>query len=185
MLRHTVTIATLWLCPAVFAFADDLKSIAGSRKLVLPPANSTPVDATGVIDNAALARIAAGVRFSAVASVPEANETPSREPGADRNLAQVKERWRKRHRKAVEAIHRLQDRIRREEAVLETLKDGHFHATSEKQRIGLDPKIDAGEQAIADLNSRLVAARAVFSRTIRQARLEGATPGWFRDLPRP
>ena len=162
----------------------------GARKLVLPPANAGPETANSpvVIDNESVARIAGETTFAAIASVdvnggPESSDEMANEPTFDQS--KTREKWGKRHRREVKTIRSLQNQISKAMTDLAALKDRFFHASSEKQRIRIEPRLKAQKQKLSKLRDQLSTAKISFSQMIREARKEGAQPGWFRDLPRP
>jgi len=148
----------------------------------LAPINGAPAG-TAIIDNATVLKLAKKGRIAAIAdpqqSVPDSKSPTSGSGPSDKKY------WRTEHRRAVSGIHKLQQQLIKAEGEHEALESQLFALRKEIQRIRLRTRLDAKAQQIAQLKKNLRHARDSFSRVIREARLEGAQPGWFRDLPRP
>ncbi len=183
-MRYSPTqFVNLALCLAMCAAAN-----AGNPKKLtqacprLAPIDGAPAGTT-IIDNATVLRLAKKGRIAAIAdrqqSVPDSINPTSGGGFSD------KKRWRAEHRRAVSDIHKLQQQLIKAEGEHEALESHLFALRKEIQRIRLRPRLHAKAQQIAQLKKNLRHARDSFSRVIREARLDGAQPGWFRDLPRP
>ncbi len=175
----------LALCLAVCATANagDPKKLTQACPR-LAPINGAPAGST-LIDNNMVLRLAKKGRIAAIADRrPSASDSqkPTSNAGSS---SSVKKQWRAEHRRSVSAIHKLQQQLEKAESEHQALEAQIFALRKEIQRIRLRPRLDAKAQQIAQLKRNLRHALASFSRMIREARFDGAQPGWFRDLPRP
>ena len=178
-----VQFTTLTIFLAAFATVN-----AGNpKKLTQACPRLAPIDGapagSRVIDNATVLRLAKKGRIAAV-SVSRPSVTDSQIPTPLAEVA-VKKRWRAEHRRSVSAIQNLRTQLTKAENEHEALKSQYFALRKETQRIRLRPRLDTKAHQVKQLKRNLRGARAGFSRVIREARLAGAQPGWFRDLPRP
>jgi len=148
----------------------------------LAPINGAPAGAA-VIDNDMVIQLAEKGRIAAVAdSRPVVTDSQILTPTAESGN---KKHWRAEHRRSVSVIHKLQQQVTKAEGEYEALKSQFFALRKEVQRIQFQPRLDAKARQGEQLKKNLRGARDGFSRVIRDARLAGAQPGWFRDLPRP
>ncbi len=176
-------LVNLALCLAMCApaAAGDPKKLTQACPR-LAPIDGAPAGAT-VIDNKTVLRLAKKGRIAAIADRQQP-ATDSKNPTSSGG-ASSKKHWRAEHRRSVSSIHKLQQQLTKAEAEHEALESQLFALRKEIQRIRLRPRLDAKARQIEQLKKNLRHARDSFSRMIREARLEGAQPGWFRDLPRP
>lgn len=148
----------------------------------LAPINGAPAG-TIVIDNETVLQLAKKGRFAAIAirqpTLPNKNQpVPSVE-------SSLKKRWRAEYRRSAAAISNIEQQVAKANGELAALESRYFSLRKAIQRIRLQPRLDAKKEQIVHLTKDLRQARATFSRVIRQARLDGAQPGWFRGLHRP
>ncbi len=148
----------------------------------LAPIDGAPAGTT-VIDNDMVIRLAEKGRIAAVADrLPSVTDSHNLTPAAD---AGNKKHWRAEHRRSVAAIHKIQQQLVNAEGEHDALKSQFFALRKEEQRIRLRPRLKAKAHQVEFLKKSLQHAMNGFSKTVRDARLAGAQPGWFRDLPRP
>ncbi len=172
---------TIFLTTCATANAGNPKKLTQACPR-LAPIDGVPAG-TWLIDNATVLRLAKKGRIAAVdVSRPSVADSQIPTPIAE---AAVKKRWRAEHRRSVSAIHNLRIQLTKAENEHEALKSQYFALRKETQRIRLRPRLDTKAHQVKQLKSNLRGARDGFSRVIREARLAGAQPGWFRDLPRP
>lgn len=148
----------------------------------LAPINGAPAGMT-VIDNDTVLQLAKKGRFAAIAVRQPA--LPDKKPQAPSNESSRKKRWRAEYRRSAEAIHKTEQQLTKARGEFEALESRYFSLRKAIQRIRLQPRLDAKKEQIVHLTKDLRHARNTFSRVIRQARLDGAQPGWFRGLHRP
>ena len=173
----------LALCVAVCATAnagDPTKLTQACPRLA--PIDGAPAGTT-VIDNNTVLRLAKKGRIAAIAD-RQPPESDSKKPTSSAGSSS-KKKWRAEPRRSVSAIHKLQQQLTKAEAEYEALESQLFALRKEIQRIRLRPRLDAKKNQVSQLKKNLRHTRDGFSRMIREARLAGAQPGWFRDLPRP
>ena len=174
---------TLMICLATCVAAN-----AGNPKRLtqacphLAPIDGAPAGAS-VIDNDMVLQLAEKGRIAAVAdSRPTVTDSKSLSPAAEGG---IKKRWRAEHRRSVAAIHKLQQQVTKAEGEYQALKSQFFALRKEVQRIRLRPRMETKAHQVKILQKNLQCALDGFSKVVREARLAGAQPGWFRDLPRP
>jgi len=112
--------------------------------------------------------------------------TGGREAGAgdDSDAARLDNRrsyWRERHHRQLDKVRALEDKLAVLDQRVEQLKEacfstGRLSRRSETARASLE-KARQEREALAE---RLEGERAELDHIIREARLEGAQPGWFR-----
>ncbi|MEN8164515.1 MAG: hypothetical protein ABFS37_10335 [Acidobacteriota bacterium] len=183
-MRYSPTqFVNLALCVAmcVTANAGDPKKLTQACPR-LAPIDGAPAGTT-LIDNDTVLRLAKEGRIAAVAD-SRASAADSERPSSSAESS-IKNRWRTEHRRSVSAIQKLKQQLEKAESEHKALEAQLFALRKEIQRIRLRPRLHAKAQQIELLKKNLRHALDSFSRMIREARLAGAQPGWFRDLPRP
>ncbi len=145
-----------------------LAAVASSRSLIRAP----ELDETGVIvitdDNLAqLGRGAALTLMTSTIAGPPPVETDHR---AD---PKTREKWRKRVLAQSSVIARIQARRFDAEAELNRLERGRLDGQA------LD-RIAKAERNLQTIDAEIINEKKQLSTIIRQARKEGAEPGWFR-----
>lgn len=159
-------------------------------RLHIPGTENKPgaADEPIIIDNRMVRLLAEKGRFAAIAApaaVEESVETSADTLNKAKKPSKTRDRWRSEHRREVAAIRKLALRLAVAREDLRGLQDQYYGAHSEAQRIRIEPRLNRKKLEIKDLEYSLQKQRASFSRLIREARQDGAQPGWFRDLPRP
>ena len=175
------TILVIGVAAVSTVTAGDPKQLTRACPQLLP-IDGVPVGKI-VINNKTVLEMAKKGRFAAVTN----HKTPTAEPPNPKSSSEAakKKKWRSEHRRAVKAVHDMRLRLSQAENEHEALKSRFFSASKESQRIRLRPQLDSKAFQVSQLKQELKGSLDMFSRTIREARLEGAQPGWFRDLPRP
>jgi len=111
------------------------------------------------------------------ASLPKEEESPSSEAGRNK--------WRNKHRTLVRKIRKHRGKIEKIKKKIRLLDDKYSTAGSWKTIAHLEEQIRVQKEALGVLQLEDATMMTEFSGMIRDARKEGAQPGWFRDLPQP
>jgi hypothetical protein len=162
--------------------------VAASKGISATTARSDPTTSDSpLIDNLALQRHTAAGRIAGVSRAPSTAAEPATIPVSDGPTATKSRRsfWRKQHRSAVASIRKARTRLFEAETRLRSMRDQNARPMTLAQRLRAETAVEIQQQRVAELEKTLAEANEAFTSTIRQARLEGGTPDWFRDLPRP
>jgi len=111
------------------------------------------------------------------APLPEEKESPPSEAGRNK--------WRNKHRTLVRKIRKHRGKIEKIKKKIRLLDDKYSTAGSWKTIAHLEEQIRIQKEALGILQLEDATMMTEFSGMIRDARKEGAQPGWFRDLPQP
>jgi len=164
-------------------FGESLASLAARSHLdrsVLGNTGSDP-EAPILIDQQNLKELSqkGWIAGSGVSSTPLRKEKESRSSKTERN------KWRNRHRTLVRKIRKHREKIRKVTRKIELLDDKIPTAGSWKAMAHLEEQMRVQRELLGALQLEDVALMTEYSGMIREARKEGAQPGWFRDLPQP
>lgn len=183
-MRYSLTqITTLALCLTLGTTVD-----AGDpKRLTQACPRLAPIDGvsagTTIIDNAAVLRLAEQGRIAAVSKSSPSALAPSGLKSTNESTS--KNQWRSKHQKSVSAIHTIKQQLAQVGREHQALKSKWFAVSKESQRIRIELRMKVKAQQVRQLQEKLRGSMGEFSSLIRRARLAGAQPGWFRDLPRP
>jgi len=163
--------------------SESLASLAAHSHLdrsVLGDTRDDP-DAAILIDQQMLMELSkkgriAGTGVSSV-PLPKEKKFPSSEAGRNK--------WRKKHRNLVRKIRKHREKIKKITKKIEFLDDRTSTAGSWKAIAHLEEQIRVQKELLAELQLEDATLMTEYSGMIREARKEGAQPGWFRDLPQP
>lgn len=174
------------LFPQTLWSSEDSPLVAASQGLSadIQTRESQP-RTTLTINNDTLKEMADRGRIAAVAGATETPPTTGADARTHSERHPRREYWRKKHAAAVTAIRKVKDKIADAEENLEALQAVGAQAMTLSQRIRHDGRMEAQRRTIDALRHDLSSANQLFDSAMRQARHEGAIPGWFRGLPRP
>ena len=159
--------------------AESLASLAArthlDRKGLSATQNGDPI----VIDQAALTRLASQGRIAAVGADTPHRKTP-KPPSAS-----LRRSWRQRYSAAAAKILKIQEKIRSIQQKIRSLQARAEKGRSGKTSFRIDDEIEVQRSRIQELQAQEQILGHALNHVIRQARKDGAQPGWFRDLPHP
>lgn len=159
--------------------AEGLSSLAARTHL-----DKTAIPELGqgdriIINRNTLAHLASHGRIAAVAKQGSAAE--SREP----STTGKRRAWRKRYSAAVSKILKVDEKIRSIHQKIRSLEDRAARSRSGKAQFHIEDQIDVQRSRIEELKRQRHDLENALNHVVREARREGAQPGWFRDLPHP
>jgi len=165
------------------ANADSLARIAADIRLdrtMLPEEK----DSRLVIDQKTLEKIAKTGRIAATAQ-PASGQTAAVSTGKGNPGNTVRNRWRRRYATAAKKILRVDEQIRRMQQRIAKLRRRLDTSRKVKDQFRIEDEISARESDIAALRKQRQKLMGELDHVVREARHEGAQPGWFRELPHP
>ncbi len=154
--------------PTPAAKPGTLAALAGSRSLQRVPG----VDDTGtiVITDENLSSLGEGAALTVLTStIAEAGDFETNEQADPK----TREKWRRQVLAQSEAVARLQARRNDVQSEIDRLERGRLDSRT------LD-RLAKAESKLRVVDEEINSARTQLSRIIREARKEGAQPGWFR-----
>jgi hypothetical protein len=159
----------------------------GAIRLRSPSAGAN--NGTPVIDDHNLKELAALGRITEPAPAPEQPELDAiaeRLASSAQELAEKRRQWRARYAKQVDLIVTCEHDCQLLEAKVGALWISFLRTKDSSRRNGvIAPKLEMTKQELALARARLEHERARLPTLLREARRDGAEPGWFRDLIRP
>jgi len=136
------------------------------------------------ISNQTIKELSKAGRIAAVGRTTEAepDETITTDAAAS---GKRREYWRRQYQSRVARIRKTKNRLREAEARQDALQRQGVRPMTQAERARYETNLSDHRSQISSLEHELEDALELYHSTIRQARQEGAQPGWFRDLPQP
>jgi len=182
MCRSPVLLGSLALCAALGGASEptptpppsSLARLAGRLEL---DRSALGGEGAVVITNDNLADLAAAGRLSTTAGVKASPPPPAATP-SPRDQAALRERWRTAYRRQRERVFALEEQlVRLDLEVAAAAEADRSRPPGSARRPDRAPVLRQRREALA---ARVDRERSELRRIVREARADGAQPGWFR-----